>query len=358
MKEKRTGFSKTVYILLAVAAALLIIFLAPAHEASAKEFEECYHCDGLGKMHCSNCYNRGAVECDGCFGAGGSVCVRCGGDGKETCPSCGGDGITRNEDGELPPEGSEIIPCGNCGGLGYHPCITCHESGRIDCTGCDGSGYSPCRCFPCNENGGDYTCPFCKGTGFCQVGFGMTADWNDGKTNIPKDGELVWYDGNKHTYRYHKTPTGDQAKRIATLLESAKKEALSELEKEYKKYSEKYYTKKEYKKLTKIYNKAVKKINAASDRGVVVDTRYAAKLDMTDLKPSVLRKYIKKLALKMREESCVREIAAERKDPALRYEIEKNTHDELVKLYKAKTKKKAKKIANAYIATLKKSDTL
>ena len=338
----------------AVLAAALVLFVAPTEEASAKEFEECYHCDGLGKMHCHNCYNRGGVECNGCFGAGRTVCVRCGGDGKETCPSCGGDGLTKAGDGsELPPD-VEPIPCGNCGGLGYHPCISCGAKGWNDCNNCDGTGFSPCRSFPCNENNGDYTCPFCKGTGFCQVGFGKTDDWNDGKSNIPKDGELIWYDGNKHTYRYHKDPTGDQAKRIAELLEKARKEALSDLEKEYKKYSEKYYTKKEYKKLTKIYNKAVKKINATSDRETVVDTWYAAILDMKDIKPSVLRKYIEKIALTLREESSKLEIAAERKDPSLRYEIEKKTHDELEKLYKVKTKKKARKIKNETLDMLRK----
>ncbi len=341
-------------MLLAMFAAMFVLAFMPSEEVSAKEFEECYHCDGLGKMHCHNCFNRGSVECAGCFGAGGSVCVRCGGDGKETCPSCDGDGLTRAGDGSELPPGEEPMPCGNCGGLGYHPCISCGAKGWNECNNCGGTGQSPCRCFPCNENNGDYTCPFCKGTGYCQVGFGMTPDWNDGKSNIPKDGELIWYDSNNHTYRYHKTPTGDQAKRIATLLENAKKDAYEELAKEYGKYSEKYYTKKEYKKLTGIYDKAVKKIKDSNDRGFVVDTFYAAVLDMKDLKPSILVKYIDKIALKLREESSKLEIAAERKDVSLRYEIEKKTHDELEKLFKVKTKKKAKKIKNETLDMLKK----
>lgn len=173
---------------------------------SAKDLEVCYHCGGTGAYHCSSCGNTGFVTCTGCKGAGRAVCPGEDGKGKcdsgfYVCPSCHGDTLTRNGDGEIPPD---AVPgsCGACSGKGKLECIRCRGTGRENCDRCGGSGKEVCRNGNCQKAESiGWKCPDCSGSGYILTGNPMPpASDNDGVRNVPTEGDKIWKDGKSVTY--------------------------------------------------------------------------------------------------------------------------------------------------------------
>jgi len=285
---------------IAVMALILGIALIPAKKISAYEFSICHHCDGTGKFHCSSCNDRGTVTCDLCMGKAKWSCPYCSGKGYEICPSCMGDTYLRNGDGEIPPD-TATGTCGQCGGTGKLPCVNCRETGFNVCTRCDGKGYQECLNIECiNNKANKGLCNYCKGTGYLGDGLNFKEEWNDGVTNTPKEGDLIWR-ADRTTYRYHKNPTGKEAAKAAEELESYKNEAVKELDKVLNKYSKTLYSSEGYKKLKKTYEKAVKAVENASDKAGTADVFYKYIGSLTDIRPAVLDKYKDNCIAKLRK---------------------------------------------------------
>jgi len=211
-----------------------------------------------------------------------------------------------------------------------------------------------CQNFPCqrtDEFAGK--CAFCKGTGYLFEGFDSKPEWNDGTTNVPKEGDVIRCVGTQSRYTYHDKPSGYQVTRESELLEDSRTESLEKLENLYKKYKEEYYTAKKYKKLTKIYNKAIKKVKKSQDREELLDTCYAALSDMKNIQPSVLRKYQIKLDNKMREAVYEYTVKCEKTgQTSLIGDVELKLGEYLTLVSECKTKSKAKKTKNEFLEWL------
>ena len=76
---------------------------------SRNQEEDCWECDGDGRVECVACDSEGEVSCDECDGSGEDsdgntceecqgfgqlTCNECGGAGRYDCITCGGDGVT------------------------------------------------------------------------------------------------------------------------------------------------------------------------------------------------------------------------------------------------------------------------
>lgn len=177
---------------LAAALIFAVLFTLFPAAVSAKDMEECYHCNKTGRFECPNCHNAGELTCDGCGGTGRWVCPGEEGKGKcdngyYTCPSCNGDGLAR----PIPTDGN-AGPCGQCGGSGKLECWHCHGAGGGDCDRCGGAGKVECQnenCKTAKTIG--WKCPYCKGTGFLGDGPSFPPEWNDGVHNVPEVGDHI-----------------------------------------------------------------------------------------------------------------------------------------------------------------------
>ncbi|MCR5430922.1 MAG: hypothetical protein K6E95_00015, partial [Lachnospiraceae bacterium] len=199
----------------------------------------------------------------------------------------------------------------------------------------------------------DDTCPYCKGTGYLFEGFDSKPEWNDGTTNVPKEGDIIRCVGSQSRYTFHKKASGYQLTRESELLEESRAEALKKLEDIYKKYKEKYYTAKKYKKLTKIYNKTVKKVKKIQDRDELLDTCYAGLADMTAVQPTGLRKYQVKLGGEMLQASYDISLKYEKAGVAAPNDIlDEKLADYMRMIGESTTKSKSKKLKNAYMDLL------
>ncbi len=131
--------------------------------------------------------------CEGCGGKGQSVCQGEPGKGCDhgyyTCPSCNGDGLGRTGDGAIVPD----ISCGNCNGTGKLRCVVCHTTPGINyCATCNGTGWKDCVASNCHlAREVNWKCPYCVGTGWLHVTFGHVGEINDGKSNIPVNGDII-----------------------------------------------------------------------------------------------------------------------------------------------------------------------
>ena len=330
----------------------LFIWLAalPGNDAKAYEFSICHHCDGTGLYHCNQCNDRGEVYCEICAGLGYWECPYCDGMGYEICPKCNGDTYSRTPDGEI-GIGTEPGTCGCCNGTGKLPCGTCNETGRYYCYRCGGAGYAQCQTQCRYRDKNDKLCSYCKGTGYLGDGFDWKDEWNDGKTNVPKEGNTIWR-SDRSSYRYHKNPTASETAKIANELSAYKTKALTNLEKVLNKYDESLYSAKQYKKLKSTYNKGVKAVNNAENIGGVDTAYYKYKAALLDIRPSVLDKYKEKCKKKIRKayadiekKYCVEEGFWDRK-------LGQVMGDGIDALVEAKTKSKVKKIMKNTLAKL------
>jgi len=330
---------------------ILGILFIPAEDVSAYEFEVCYHCNGTGKFHCASCNDRGEVYCGMCAGKGSWDCVFCDGVGYEICPSCYGNG----EMGYGPEDGpdAEHYTCGNCDGSGKLECIKCHGEGREICQACGGKGYAECQSHECKSHKeNNWVCTYCNGTGFMGVGFDFKPEWNDGVKNVPKEGNLIWYNGNKNTYRYHKTLTDSEKKKKAEELDTYKKKAFENLEKVRNLYSDELYSAKQLKKLNSTYEKAVKQVNKAEIYDDVSKAYYKYKGLLLDIRPSVLEKYKEKCKKKLRKTNAELEKNHCVEDGFWDRKFEQVMNDGIEDIINAKTKSKVKKIMNKTLAKL------
>ena len=341
MKKGLMGvFVLTLFICMAV---------IPGKDIKAYEFSVCHHCDGTGQYHCDQCNDRGVCYCDICAGKGGWECPYCDGKGYDTCTGCNGDTYTHLPDGTLDIY-SEPGSCGCCNGTGKLPCATCGETGKYNCYRCGGAGYVQCQTECRNRDKDDRLCSYCKGTGFLGDGFNWKDEWNDGKTNIPKEGNTIWR-SDRTSYKYHKNPTGADAKKIADELETNKKKYIAELEKALNTYSENLYTAKQYKKLKNIYAKGVKAINKAGNLGDIKTAYFKHNGLMTDIRPAVLEKYKEKCKKKLRKANADLEIEHYDEEGYWDRKFEQIMGDGVEAISVAKTKSRVKKIMNS---TLKK----
>ena len=176
-----------------------LVTIMGTYKVLAKEFEKCYHCNNTGVWSCPLCGNTGTVVCDGCNGVGYCICQ--GEDGKGpcdngyyTCPSCKGSGYATDEFGNS----DKSMPCGyqNCNGTGKQLCWRCHGNPKIVCDRCEGKGKSECLDINCQmARQINYTCPYCKGTGYLGNGHNFPPEWNDGVHNIPVPGDYIVTNG-------------------------------------------------------------------------------------------------------------------------------------------------------------------
>lgn len=327
----------------------IILAFIPDNDIKAYEFSVCYHCDGTGQYHCDQCNDRGISYCAICAGKGGWECPYCDGKGYDTCPGCKGDTYTHLPDGTRDIY-AEPGSCGVCNGTGKRPCGKCGESGWYNCFACGGAGYGLCQSECRNRDKDDKLCSYCKGTGFLGDGFNFKDEWNDGKTNIPKEGNTIWR-SDRTSYKYHKNPTGADAKKIADELAANKKKYIADLEKALNIYSEDLYTEKQLKKLKSTYDKAVKVINKAADLGDIKTAYFKYIGLMTDIRPAVLEKYKEKCKKKLRKANADLEKSYSNEDGYWDRKFEQIMGDGVEAISKTKTKSKAKKIMNS---TLKK----
>lgn len=330
----------------------LLMFLSaiPDNETKAYEFSICHHCDGTGQYHCDQCNDRGVSYCATCAGKGYWECPYCDGNGYEICPKCLGDTYSRTPDGEI-GIGTEPGTCGCCNGTGKLPCGKCGESGKYYCYRCGGSGYGQCMTECQFRDKDDKLCSYCKGTGYLGDGFNFRDEWNDGKTNIPKEGNTIWR-SDRTSYKYHKNPTGSDAKRIADELAANKKKYIADLGKALNVYSEKFYTEKQLKKLKSTYNKGVKAINKADDLAGIKNAYFKYNGLLSDIRPEVLENYKEKCKKKLRKAYadlentyCIEEGFWDRK-------LEQVMCDGIDAILEAKTKAKVKKIMNSTLEKL------
>lgn len=129
------------------------------------------------------------------------------------------------------------------------------------------------------------------------------------------------------------------------------------LEKVYKTYKKAYYTSKQYKKLTKQYNNGVKAIKDAKSKSAIKKAYKTYKEKLNNIKPSILVKYqgTQEKSLLKSYNSLISKYQYS-KDNLNKLETIKD--EALVKVYKQKTKTKAKKVRTKAFSEMKKVEKI
>lgn len=107
--------------------------------------QDCYFCDGEGRVRCEECHGEGRVRCINC--EDGII--------NTVCEACNGTGYDPNYDSGL---FGEKVPCSKCNGEGKiekeQTCSECDGEGSLSCPECGGEGYRECP--KCGGNGNEY----------------------------------------------------------------------------------------------------------------------------------------------------------------------------------------------------------
>lgn len=107
--------------------------------------QDCYFCDGEGRVRCEECHGEGRVRCINC--EDGII--------NTVCEACNGTGYDPNYDSGL---FGEKVPCSKCNGEGKiekeQTCSECDGEGSLSCPECGGEGYRECP--ECGGNGNEY----------------------------------------------------------------------------------------------------------------------------------------------------------------------------------------------------------